>query len=75
MIVNLKICLIFEQILNSEIEMEIDVFLGFLVFLTVFTMGFWMLIFLLTFVVPYWLFGNLIENWKLKKAEKKAKSK
>lgn len=75
MIVNLKICLIFEQILNSAIEMEIDVFLGFLVFLTVFTMGFWMLIFLLTFVVPYWLFGNLMENWKLKKAEKKAKSK
>jgi hypothetical protein len=55
--------------------MEIGQFLGFLVFLTVFTMGFWMLIFLLTTVVPYWLFGNLMENWKLKKeAKKKAKS-
>ncbi len=62
------------RIQNSESSMEIDVFLGFLVFLTIFTMGFWMLIFLLTFVVPYWLFGNLMENWKLKKAEKKAKS-
>ncbi|MGA9270606.1 MAG: hypothetical protein WBV45_08295 [Lutimonas sp.] len=64
-----------KRISNSINKMEIDVFLGFLVFLTVFTMGFWMLIFLLTFVVPYWLFGNLMENWKLKRAEKKAKSK
>jgi hypothetical protein len=53
--------------------MEINQFLGFLVFLTIFTMGFWMLIFLLTFVVPYWLFGNLMENFKLKKEAKKAK--
>ena len=54
--------------------MEISQFLGFLVFLTIFTMGFWMLIFLLTFVVPYWLFGNLMENWKLKRAAKKSKA-
>jgi hypothetical protein len=54
--------------------MEIGQFLGFVVFLTIFTMGFWMLIFLLTFVVPYWLFGNLMENWKLKREAKKAKS-
>ena len=53
--------------------MEIGTFLGFLVFLTIFTMGFWMLIFLLTFVVPYWLFGNLMESWKLKKEAKKNK--
>lgn len=70
-----KYVLFLAQIQNSCDKMEIDVFLGFLAFLTVFTMGFWMLIFLLTFVVPYWLFGNLMENWKLKKAEKKAKSK
>ena len=63
------------RILNSTSTMETDVFLGFLAFLTIFTMGFWMLIFLLTFVVPYWLFGNLMENWKLKRAEKKARSK
>ncbi len=54
--------------------MEIGQFLGFLVFLAVFTMGFWLMLFTLTFVVPYWLFGNLMENWKLKKAAKKAKS-
>lgn len=54
--------------------MEIDQFLGFLVFLAIFTMGFWLMLFLLTFVVPYWLFGNLMENWKLKREAKKAKS-
>jgi hypothetical protein len=59
----------------TNIIMEIGQFLGFLVFLTVFTMGFWMLIFLLTTVVPYWLFGNLMESWKLKREAKKAKSK
>ena len=64
-----------KHILNNALtSMEIGQFLGFLVFLTIFTMGFWMLIFLLTFVVPYWLFGNLMENWKLKKEAKKAKS-
>jgi len=61
----------FKQLLHS---MEIGQFLGFVVFLTIFTMGFWLMIFLLTFVVPYWLFGNLMENWKLKKEAKKAKS-
>ena len=54
--------------------MEIGQYLGILVFLTNFTMGFWMLIFLLTFVVPYWLFGNLMENRKLKKEAKKSAS-
>jgi len=54
--------------------MEIGQFLGFLVFLGIFTMGFWLLVFLLTFVVPYWLFGNLIEIRKYKKAAKKLKS-
>lgn len=54
--------------------MEIGQFLGFLVFLGIFTMGFWLMVFLLTFVVPYWLFGNIIEIWKFRKAEKKEKS-
>jgi uncharacterized membrane protein len=53
--------------------MDINQFLGFLVFLAIFTMGFWLMVFLLTFVVPYWLFGNTIENWKLKREAKKAK--
>ncbi len=54
--------------------MDISQFSGFLVFLAIFTMGFWLMLFLLTFIVPYWLFGNIIENMKLKRAAKKAKS-
>jgi hypothetical protein len=54
--------------------MEIGQFIGFLIFLAIFTMGFWLMLFLLTFVVPYWLFGNAFENWKLKRAAKKANS-
>ena len=51
---------------------EFDQYLGFLAFLAVFTLGFWLMIFLLTFVVPYWLVGNLIEIFKEKRAAKKA---
>ncbi len=52
--------------------MEIGQFLGFLVFMAIFSMGFWLMIFLLTFVVPYWLFGNIKEILKYKRAAKKA---
>jgi len=54
--------------------MDIQQFIGFLIFLSIFTMGFWLMVFLLTFVVPYWLFGNLFEIRKLKKQAKKLKS-
>ncbi|PKP11269.1 MAG: hypothetical protein CVU08_12360 [Bacteroidetes bacterium HGW-Bacteroidetes-3] len=54
--------------------MDLSQFSGFLVFLTIFTMGFWLMIFLLTFVVPFWLFGNLKESWKYRK-ENKASAK
>ncbi len=54
--------------------MDIQQFLGFLVFMTIFTMGFWLMIFLISFVVPYWLFGNIVEHFKLKKEAKKLKS-
>ena len=53
--------------------MEIEQFFGFLIFLSVLTMGFWLMIFLLTFVIPYWVFGSAIEEWKLKRAAKKNK--
>ncbi|MDT0539553.1 MULTISPECIES: hypothetical protein [Croceitalea] len=52
---------------------EFDQYLGFLAFLTILTIGFWLMIFLLTFVVPYWLGGNLLEMWKERQAERKAK--
>ncbi|ADV50688.1 hypothetical protein I2486_16845 [Cellulophaga sp. E16_2] len=54
---------------------EFDQYLGFLAFLTILTIGFWIMIFLLTFVIPYWLGGNLIELYKEKRDAKKAKLK
>lgn len=50
-----------------------DQYLGFLAFLTILTIGFWLMIFLITFVIPYWIFGASIERYKEIKAEKKAK--
>ncbi|WP_405571489.1 hypothetical protein [Winogradskyella sp. Asnod2-B02-A] len=52
---------------------EFDQYLGFLAFLTILTIGFWLMIFLLTFVVPYWIFGSSFERLKEIKEEKKAK--
>ena len=40
---------------------EFDQYLGFLSFLTILTIGFWLMIVLLTFVIPYWLTGSFIE--------------
>ncbi len=52
---------------------EFDQYLGFLAFLTILTIGFWLMMFLLLFVVPYWLGGNIIELLKEKREAKKAK--
>ncbi|WP_186826873.1 hypothetical protein [Seonamhaeicola algicola] len=52
---------------------EFDQYLGFLAFLTILTIGFWLMIFLLTFVIPYWIFGSSIERLKEIIEEKKAK--
>ncbi|WP_274475488.1 hypothetical protein [Mangrovimonas aestuarii] len=52
---------------------EFDQYLGFLAFLTILTIGFWLMIFLLTFVVPYWIGGALIERFKEMREERKAK--
>ena len=51
---------------------QFDQYLGFLAFLTVITIGFWLMMFLLLFVVPYWLGGNLMELWKEKREAKRA---
>ena len=50
---------------------EFDQYLGFLAFLTILTIGFWLMIFLIS-IIPYWIGGSLIEKMKLKKAEKQA---
>lgn len=55
--------------------MEFSQFLGYLIFMGIFTMGFWLLIFALSFIVPYWLFGNIMEIRKEKKAAKLAAKK
>ena len=51
---------------------DFDQYLGFLAFLSILTMGFWLMIFLLTFLIPYWVFGSAIERFKEIRAEKKA---
>ena len=43
---------------------EFDQYLGFLIFLTILTMGFWLMILLLTFIIPYWVSGAFIERMK-----------
>ena len=49
---------------------EFDQYLGFLAFLSILTLGFWLMIFLLTFVIPYWLIGALKEFFKERKENK-----
>lgn len=51
---------------------EFDQYLGFLAFLTILTIGFWLMMFLLLFVVPYWIFGATMERLKEKRAERRA---
>lgn len=59
-------------LINNISMFDFDQYLGFLAFLTILTIGFWLMIFLLTFVVPYWLFGNIKELLKEKRDKKKA---
>ena len=40
---------------------EFSQYLGFLAFLTILTIGFWLMMFLVTFVVPYWIYGGVKE--------------
>lgn len=52
---------------------DFDQYLGFLAFLTILTIGFWLMIFLVS-IIPYWIGGQLLENFKLKlEAKKRAK--
>ena len=51
---------------------EFDQYLGFLSFLAILSIGFWLMIFLLTFVIPYWLVGSFLEWFKERKEAKKA---
>jgi uncharacterized membrane protein len=48
---------------------EFSQYLGFLAFLTILTIGFWLMIFLIHFVF-YWIFGGTMELLKERKAKK-----
>lgn len=52
--------------------MEFQQYLGFLAFLTIATIGFWLMMFLVSFVM-YWVGGATVELIKEKKAEKRLK--
>lgn len=47
-------------------------YLGFLAFLMILTLGFWLMIFLVS-ILPYWIGGSLYEKWKMSRDEKKNK--
>ncbi|OYU85732.1 MAG: hypothetical protein CFE24_00565 [Flavobacterium sp. BFFFF2] len=49
---------------------EFQQYLGFLAFLTILTIGFWLMIFLATAIVPYWLIGATKELLQERKARK-----
>ena len=52
--------------------MEFTQYLGFLAFLTVISIGFWLMMFLVPFVM-YWATGGAIELYKERSAQKKLK--
>ena len=52
---------------------EFDQYLGFLAFLAILTLGFWLMIFLAA-IIPYWITGAALEKRKLAK-EAKAKER
>ena len=49
---------------------EFDQYLGFIAFLTILTIGFWLMIFLIA-IVPYWIGGSVIELLKEKKEKRR----
>ncbi|MGC4039552.1 MAG: hypothetical protein QM710_01820 [Flavobacterium sp.] len=51
---------------------EFQQYLGFLLFMTVLTIGFWLMMFLISFIVPYWIFGGVKELLQERKAQKEA---
>ncbi len=49
---------------------EFDQYLGFLAFLTILTIGFWLMFFLVG-IIPYWIGGAAIEAFKEKREAKR----
>lgn len=59
-------------ILKTTVMLDFSQFSGLVLFMFIFTAGFWLLLFLLTFVVPYWLGGSILEMLQEKREAKKA---
>ncbi|PZX38268.1 hypothetical protein LX97_02849 [Nonlabens dokdonensis] len=55
---------------HRSIMFEFDQYLGFLAFLGILTIGFWLMLFLTLFAIPYWITGSALEKRKLKKEAK-----
>tara|TARA_Y100000782_G_scaffold90301_1_gene98632 strand:- start:43 stop:264 length:222 start_codon:yes stop_codon:yes gene_type:complete len=55
---------------KNYIMFEFDQYLGFLAFLTIATMGFWLMIFLVS-ILPYWIGGAFVERMKEIREKKK----
>lgn len=49
---------------------DFDQYLGFLAFLIILTMGFWLMIFLMA-ILPYWIGGSIAEMLKEKRDKKR----
>ncbi|MGB8704784.1 MAG: hypothetical protein WCD31_07130 [Gillisia sp.] len=49
---------------------QFDQYLGFLAFLIILTMGFWLMMFLVS-ILPYWIGGSLMERYKERKEKKR----
>lgn len=67
-----NMCYFCTIILEIKKMLDFSQFSGLVLFMFIFTAGFWLLIFLLTFVVPYWIGGTIWENIKLKREAKRA---
>ena len=59
---------------NKEIMFEFGQYLGFIAFLTILTIGFWLMFFLVGFV-GYWISGATVELINEKRANKKLNEK
>lgn len=55
---------------KNHIMFEFDQYLGFLAFLTILTIGFWLMIFLVS-ILPYWIGGAFVERMKEIREKKK----
>ena len=54
---------------NTLHMFDFDQYLGFLAFLTILTIGFWLMIFLISFI-PFWIGGYIVDSFKIKREEK-----